>query len=237
MASSEERADIPTNGRGELETGRGLARNGSASARRRRARGHIHRSRLERGMRFPAHLQPGAVEHMLVLEGVVETTAGRRCERGDFWTTPGVEHGPHLAVTDVEFITISIGAEGDGARRVAVGSPAAIQAVTAGSPPREARARGLRRPNAFRSLWKFAPWSRRESRARPARGAARSSPTIGSPLGTCSVPLRVKRRRGHKTQSSRSPNRSLSPPTTSCATGVARYAGTRGRGGEVSGHF
>jgi hypothetical protein len=50
---------------------------------------------------------------MLVLEGVVETTGGRRCERGDFWTTsPGVEHGPHLAVTDVEFITISIGAEG-----------------------------------------------------------------------------------------------------------------------------
>jgi quercetin dioxygenase-like cupin family protein len=75
--------------------------------------GHIHRSRLQRSTRIPAHLHPGAVEHMLVLEGVVETTGGRRCERGDFWTTPpGVGHGPHLAVTDVEFITISIGAEG-----------------------------------------------------------------------------------------------------------------------------
>lgn len=47
---------------------------------------------------------------MLVLEGVVETTGGRRCQKGDFWTTPpGIEHGPHLAVTDVEFITISLG--------------------------------------------------------------------------------------------------------------------------------
>jgi quercetin dioxygenase-like cupin family protein len=85
----------------------------SAAARRRAPEGHIHRSRLQRVARIPAHLHPGAVEHMLVLEGVVETAGGRRCERGDFWTTPrGVEHGPHLAVTDVEFIMITIGAEG-----------------------------------------------------------------------------------------------------------------------------
>jgi anti-sigma factor ChrR (cupin superfamily) len=38
----------------------------------------------DRGTRIPAHLHPGAVEHMLVLEGVVETIGGRRCERGDF---------------------------------------------------------------------------------------------------------------------------------------------------------
>ena len=68
---------------------------------------------VKRGTRIPAHLHPGAVEHMLVLEGVVETTAGRGCERGGFWTSPpGVEHGPRLAVSDVEFITIGIGAEG-----------------------------------------------------------------------------------------------------------------------------
>ena len=43
--------------------------------------GHVHRSRLQRGTRIPAHLHPDAVEYMLVLEGVVETTGGRRCEK------------------------------------------------------------------------------------------------------------------------------------------------------------
>jgi hypothetical protein len=75
---------------------------------------------------------------MLAVEGVVETTGGRRVQGGESWTSPpGVEHGLHLAVTDVEFITISIGAEGT----VIVESPAATH-----SRPREAprRAAGSR---------------------------------------------------------------------------------------------
>jgi quercetin dioxygenase-like cupin family protein len=72
--------------------------------------GHIHRSRLRRGTRIPPHVHPQAIEYMLVLGGVVETTGERRCETGDFWITPaGVEHGPHVAITDVEFVTISVG--------------------------------------------------------------------------------------------------------------------------------
>jgi hypothetical protein len=50
---------------------------------------------------------------MLVFEGWSRPRAVVGAQGGDFWTTPpGVEHGPHLAVTHVEFITISIGSEG-----------------------------------------------------------------------------------------------------------------------------
>jgi len=72
--------------------------------------GHIHRSRLATGTRIPAHLHPAAQEYMYVLSGTVDTTDGRRCSRGTFWITPaGVRHGPHTAVTDVEFLTITLG--------------------------------------------------------------------------------------------------------------------------------
>jgi hypothetical protein len=67
---------------------------------------------------------------MLAVEGVVETTGGRRVQGGESWTSPpGVEHGLHLAVTDVEFITISLGAEGT----VIVESPAVTQQQATGS--------------------------------------------------------------------------------------------------------
>jgi len=72
--------------------------------------GHIHRSRLVRGTTIPAHIHPAAEEYMYVLSGTVDTTDGRRCARGTFWITPaGVKHGPHTAVTDVEFLTITLG--------------------------------------------------------------------------------------------------------------------------------
>jgi quercetin dioxygenase-like cupin family protein len=122
---------------GEVGAARGLAPGRKCLRRRRRAERRIYRSRLKRGTRIPAHLHPGAVEHMLAVEGVVETTGGR-CKGGESWTSPpGVEHGRHLAVTDVEFITISIGAEGT----LIVESPAATH-----SRPREAprRAAGSR---------------------------------------------------------------------------------------------
>jgi len=46
------------------------------------------------------------------LTGAIET-GGTRCEAGTFWTTPaGVRQGPHVALTDVELLTIRLGAMG-----------------------------------------------------------------------------------------------------------------------------
>ncbi len=79
--------------------------------------GSIHRARLAAGTTIPAHTHP-ADEFVLVLSGTVET-AGRRREAGTFWTTPaGTRQGPHVAVTDVELLTVRLGpmgAFGDGA--------------------------------------------------------------------------------------------------------------------------
>jgi anti-sigma factor ChrR (cupin superfamily) len=73
--------------------------------------GSIHRARLARGTVIPVHTHP-ADEFVLVLTGTVET-GGRRCEPGTFWTTPaGSRQGPHVAVTDVELLTIRLGAMG-----------------------------------------------------------------------------------------------------------------------------
>jgi hypothetical protein len=48
----------------------------------------------------------------MVLNGTVET-GGRRCEAGTFWITPaGTRHGPHIAITDVELLTVRLGAMG-----------------------------------------------------------------------------------------------------------------------------
>jgi anti-sigma factor ChrR (cupin superfamily) len=79
--------------------------------------GSIHRARLAAGTTIPAHTHP-ADEFVLVLSGTVETN-GRRCEAGTFWTTPaGTRQGPHVAVTEVELLTVRLGAMGafDGAR-------------------------------------------------------------------------------------------------------------------------
>jgi quercetin dioxygenase-like cupin family protein len=73
--------------------------------------GSIHRARLAKGTVIPVHTHP-ADEYVYVISGIVET-GGRRCETGSFWTTPqGVRQGPHVAITDVELLTIRLGAMG-----------------------------------------------------------------------------------------------------------------------------
>jgi quercetin dioxygenase-like cupin family protein len=73
--------------------------------------GSIHRARLARGTVIPAHTHP-ANEYVMVLSGTVDT-GGRRCETGTFWVTPaGTRQGPHVAITDVELLTVRLGAMG-----------------------------------------------------------------------------------------------------------------------------
>ncbi len=73
--------------------------------------GSIHRARLAAGTTIPVHTHP-ADEYVLVLSGTIET-GGRRCEAGTFWTTPaGVRQGPHVAITQVELVTVRLGAMG-----------------------------------------------------------------------------------------------------------------------------
>jgi hypothetical protein len=73
--------------------------------------GSIHKARLAQGTVIPIHTHP-ADEYVLVLSGTVET-GGQRCEAGTFWITPtGTRQGPHLAITDVELLTVRLGAMG-----------------------------------------------------------------------------------------------------------------------------
>jgi anti-sigma factor ChrR (cupin superfamily) len=73
--------------------------------------GSLHRARLAVGTTIPVHTHP-ADEYVFVLSGTVET-GGRRCETGTFWATPaGARQGPHVAVTDVELLTVRLGAMG-----------------------------------------------------------------------------------------------------------------------------
>jgi anti-sigma factor ChrR (cupin superfamily) len=73
--------------------------------------GSIHRARLARGTVIPVHTHP-ADEFVFVLAGTIET-GGRVCEAGTFWTTPaGTLQGPHVAMSDVELLTIRLGAMG-----------------------------------------------------------------------------------------------------------------------------
>jgi quercetin dioxygenase-like cupin family protein len=73
--------------------------------------GSIHRARLSVGTVIPVHTHP-ADEYVMVLSGTVET-GGRRCEAGTFWITPaGTRQGPHVAVTDVELLTVRLGPMG-----------------------------------------------------------------------------------------------------------------------------
>jgi hypothetical protein len=73
--------------------------------------GSIHKARLARGTVIPGHTHP-ADEFVLVLSGTVET-GGLLCEAGTFWTTPaGTRQGPHVAVTEVELLTVRLGAMG-----------------------------------------------------------------------------------------------------------------------------
>jgi len=73
--------------------------------------GSIHRARMKKGTIVPVHTHP-ADEFVLVLSGTVET-GGHRCDAGTFWTTPAnTRQGPHVAITDVELLTIRLGAMG-----------------------------------------------------------------------------------------------------------------------------
>lgn len=70
--------------------------------------GSIHRARLSQGTVIPSHAHPSN-EYVLVVSGIVET-GGRRCSTGTFWITPAnIRQGPHVAVTDVEILTIRLG--------------------------------------------------------------------------------------------------------------------------------
>ena len=73
--------------------------------------GSIHRARLGAGTTIPAHTHP-ADEYVFVISGTIET-GGVRCESGTFWTTPAhTRQGPHVAITDVELLTVRLGAMG-----------------------------------------------------------------------------------------------------------------------------
>lgn len=73
--------------------------------------GSIHRARLSAGTIIPVHTHP-ADEFVQVVSGTIET-GGRRCEAGTFWTTPaGTRQGPHIAISDVELLTMRLGAMG-----------------------------------------------------------------------------------------------------------------------------
>ena len=73
--------------------------------------GSIHRLKMKAGTKIPPHTHP-ADEYVYVLSGTLKT-GGRECKVGTFWKTPkGVEQGPHEAITDVEIMTIRLGAMG-----------------------------------------------------------------------------------------------------------------------------
>jgi len=74
--------------------------------------GSIHRLKMKQGTVIPAHAHP-ADEYVFVVSGRLKT-GGRVCETGCFWITPqGTKQGPHEALTDVELITIRLGAMGE----------------------------------------------------------------------------------------------------------------------------
>ena len=73
--------------------------------------GSVHLARLAVGTVIPPHIHPGD-EFVYVLSGTIET-GQTRCPAGTFWRTPaGTRQGPHVAVTDVQILTIRLGAMG-----------------------------------------------------------------------------------------------------------------------------
>ena len=76
------------------------------------SQGSIHCLKMKKGTRIPAHTHP-ADEYVYVLSGEL-TTGGRKCEKSCFWFTPaGTRQGPHIAVTDVEIMTVRLGPMGN----------------------------------------------------------------------------------------------------------------------------
>ena len=73
--------------------------------------GSIHRLLMKAGTVIPVHTHP-ADEYVYVLVGNIKT-GQQVCVAGTFWNTPAhVEQGPHLAMTDVELLTVRLGAMG-----------------------------------------------------------------------------------------------------------------------------
>ena len=74
--------------------------------------GSIHRLKMKEGTVIPPHTHP-ADEFVYVISGTIRT-GDRICDEGTFWKTPsGVRQGPHIALSDVELITIRLGAMGE----------------------------------------------------------------------------------------------------------------------------
>ncbi len=75
--------------------------------------GSIHKANLAAGTVIPIHTHP-VDEYVLVLAGEVKTTGGETCKAGDFWHAPaGLRQGPHEALSDVELLTVRLGAMGE----------------------------------------------------------------------------------------------------------------------------
>ncbi|MGH7999851.1 MAG: cupin domain-containing protein [Brasilonema sp.] len=73
--------------------------------------GSIHKLRMAAGTIILSHSHP-CDEYVYVLDGTLET-GGHECRKGEFWFTPAfTKQGPHKAITDVEIITIRLGAMG-----------------------------------------------------------------------------------------------------------------------------
>ncbi|MGB3238874.1 MAG: hypothetical protein WBB29_11290 [Geitlerinemataceae cyanobacterium] len=74
--------------------------------------GSIHRLKMKQGTVILAHTHP-ADEYVFVVFGRIKT-GDRLCEAGCFWSVPkNTRQGPHEALTDVELITIRLGAMGN----------------------------------------------------------------------------------------------------------------------------
>lgn len=75
------------------------------------AQGSIHLAHLSAGTIIPAHTHP-ADEYVYVLDGTIDTGT-TRCPAGTFWRTPaGTRQGPHTAISDVQILTVRLGAMG-----------------------------------------------------------------------------------------------------------------------------
>ncbi len=73
--------------------------------------GSLHRLKLKSGTTIPMHIHP-CDEYVVVCSGIVKT-GETECEVGTVWFTPAhTRQGPHYAVTDVELLTLRLGAMG-----------------------------------------------------------------------------------------------------------------------------
>lgn len=73
--------------------------------------GSIHLLKMSAGTTIPVHIH-SCDEYVYILAGVLET-GGTTSSAKTFWFTPAnTRQGPHKAITDVELLTIRLGAMG-----------------------------------------------------------------------------------------------------------------------------